>query len=51
MAIEGALQGDAGLIHQAIAQDLLTAVMLSLAETRKMVDEMFQKKPGPTAKA
>jgi alpha-galactosidase len=43
MAVEGCLQGDAGLVYQAIAHDPLTATVLSLAETRKMVAEMFQK--------
>lgn len=42
MAIEGALKGDAGLIYQAIANDPLTAAVLSLAEIRKMVAEMFK---------
>ncbi|MHC4871465.1 MAG: alpha-galactosidase [Planctomycetota bacterium] len=43
MAIEGALTGDAGLIYQSIAHDPLTASVLSLAEIRKMVSEMFKK--------
>ena len=43
MAVEGCLQGDAGLVYQAIAHDPLTAAKLSLAEIRKMVTEMFRK--------
>jgi alpha-galactosidase len=43
MAVEGCLQGDARLIYQAIAHDPLTASVLSLAEIRKMVAEMFRK--------
>ncbi|MHC4884300.1 MAG: family 4 glycosyl hydrolase [Planctomycetota bacterium] len=43
MAIEGALAGDPELIYQSIAHDPLTAAKLSLAETRKMVAEMFTK--------
>jgi alpha-galactosidase len=41
MAVEGALTGDPRLIYQAIAHDPLTAAMLSLAEIRQMVNEMF----------
>jgi alpha-galactosidase len=43
MAVEGALTGNAELIYQAIANDPLTAAVLSLAEIRKMVAEMFKK--------
>jgi len=42
MAVEGALTGDPRLVFQAIAHDPLTAAMLSLAEIREMVKEMFQ---------
>jgi alpha-galactosidase len=41
--VEGALTGNAELIYQAIANDPLTAAVLSLAEIRKMVAEMFKK--------
>ena len=43
MAVEGCLEGDAGLVYQAIAHDPLTAAKLSLAETRDMVKEMFRR--------
>ncbi len=43
MAVEGALTGNDELIYQAIANDPLTAAVLSLAEIRKMVAEMFKK--------
>jgi alpha-galactosidase len=42
MAVEGALTGDPRLVYQAIAHDPLTAAMLSLAEIKEMVNEMFQ---------
>ncbi len=42
LAVEGALSGDPELIYQAIYFDPLTSAVLSLAEIRKMVDEMFQ---------
>ncbi len=43
MAVEGALAGDPRLIYQAIAHDPLTASMLSLAEIKQMVNQMFAK--------
>ena len=43
MAVEGCLEGDAGLVYQAVAHDPLTAAKLSLAETRDMVKEMFRR--------
>lgn len=43
MAVEAALSGDASLVFQAIAYDPLTAAVLSLAEIRKMVAEMFKR--------
>jgi alpha-galactosidase len=43
MAVEGCLTGDPRLIYQAIAHDPLTAAKLSLAEIKKMVQEMFRK--------
>lgn len=42
MAVEGALTGDPRLVFQAIAYDPLTAAVLSLAEIRQMVNEMFE---------
>jgi alpha-galactosidase len=41
IAVEGALSGDPHLVFQAIAHDPLTASMLSLAEIKRMVNEMF----------
>lgn len=41
MAVEGTLTGNPRLIYQAIAHDPLTASVLSLAEIRDMVNEMF----------
>jgi alpha-galactosidase len=43
MAVEAALTGDPRLVFQAIAYDPLTAAVLSLAEIKKMVAEMFRK--------
>ena len=42
MAVEAALTGDPRLVFQAIAHDPLTTAVLSLAEIRQMVNEMFQ---------
>jgi alpha-galactosidase len=42
MAVEGALMGDPRMIYQAILADPLTAAMLSLDETKQMVNEMFE---------
>jgi alpha-galactosidase len=41
MAVEAALTGDSRLVFQAIAYDPLTAAVLSLAEIRRMVNEML----------
>ena len=41
MAVEGCLSGDPTLVFQAIAYDPLTAAVLSLAEIKQMVNEMF----------
>lgn len=41
MAVEGILTGNPRLIFQAIAHDPLTSAVLSLAEIREMVNEMF----------
>jgi alpha-galactosidase len=46
MAVEGCLRGDREMIYHAIAFDPLTSAVLSLAETRKMVDAMFTKNKG-----
>jgi len=43
MAVEASLTGNAEMVFHAVAYDPLTAAMLSLAETRKMVREMLQK--------
>ncbi len=43
MAVEGCLTGNARLVFQAIAYDPLTASVLSLAEIKKMVAELFAK--------
>lgn len=43
MAVEGALNGDKRPVFHAIANDPLTAAVLSLAEIKKMTDEMFAK--------
>jgi len=43
MAVEGALTGDPTLVYQAIAHDPLTASVLSLAEIKTMVREMFRR--------
>ncbi|HVC83095.1 MAG TPA: alpha-galactosidase [Chloroflexota bacterium] len=42
MAVEAALTGDPRLVFQAIAYDPLTAAVLSLAEIRDMVNQMFR---------
>jgi alpha-galactosidase len=41
LAVEGALAGDPTAIYQAVANDPLTASVLSLREIRQMVNEMF----------
>ena len=46
MAVWGCLTGDRRLIYQAIANDPLTAAVLSLAEIQAMVDEMFAQNVG-----
>ena len=43
MAVEAALSGNPELVYHAIAYDPLTAAVLSLAEIKKMVREMFRK--------
>ena len=46
MAVEGCLAGDKRLVYQAIANDPLSAAVLSLAEIQQMVDEMFAQNEG-----
>ena len=41
LAIQASLEGDPTLIYRAIAHDLLTASVLSLAEIKEMVNELF----------
>lgn len=42
LAVEGCLTGDPRKVFQAIAHDPLTASVLSLAEIRRMVNQMFE---------
>jgi len=42
MAVEGAFTGDPRLVFHAIANDPLTAAVLSLAEIAQMVNQMFE---------
>lgn len=42
MTVDASLNGDRDLVYQAVAQSPLTAAVLSLAEIRKMVDELFE---------
>jgi len=42
MAVEACLTGDARMVFHAICYDPLTAAVLSLAEIKTMVNEMFQ---------
>ena len=41
LAVEASLTGNRRLVYQAIYNDPLTAAVLSLAEIRNMVDELF----------
>jgi alpha-galactosidase len=43
MAVEAALTGDPNLVYWACAYDPLTSAVLSLAEIKKMVNEMLKK--------
>jgi len=43
MAVEAHFAGDAEMVYRAICNDPLTAAVLSLAEIRKMVAEMFRR--------
>lgn len=42
LAVEGAIEGDARKVFHAVLFDPLTSAMLSMEETRAMVNEMFQ---------
>jgi alpha-galactosidase len=42
MAINATLDGDPTMIYRAICHDPLTAAVLSLAEIKQMVNEMFE---------
>lgn len=42
MAVEGCLAGDPNMIYHAVCYDPLTSAVLSLAEIRSMVNEMFR---------
>ncbi|MDH7481367.1 MAG: alpha-galactosidase [Armatimonadota bacterium] len=46
LAVEGCLQGDREKIYHAIYYDPLTSAVLSLAEIKSMVDEMFEANKG-----
>ena len=41
MAVEAALTGNRRLVYQAVANDPLSAAVLSLAEIKRMVDDLF----------
>jgi alpha-galactosidase len=41
MAITAAINGDPTMVYRAICHDPLTAAVLSLAEIKQMVNEMF----------
>jgi len=41
MTVEASITGNKSLVYHAIYNDPLTAAVLSLAEIRKMVDDMF----------
>ena len=43
MAVDASLTGNAEMVYHAIAYDPLTSAVLSLAEIRKMVQEMLNK--------
>ncbi|MDR1692486.1 MAG: alpha-glucosidase/alpha-galactosidase, partial [Oscillospiraceae bacterium] len=43
LAVEGALTGDPMKVYQAVMMDPLTAAVLSLAEIKEMVRDMFEK--------
>lgn len=52
LAVQGCLEGDREKVFHAICYDPLTSAVLSLAEIRSMVDEMFEANKGwlPTFK-
>ncbi|MGB9642435.1 MAG: alpha-galactosidase [Candidatus Ratteibacteria bacterium] len=43
MAVQGCITGDPEMVFQAVAYDPLSAAVLSLAEIKKMVRELFEK--------
>jgi alpha-galactosidase len=53
MAVQGCLEGNRDMVFHAICYDPLTSAVLSLAEIRSMVDEMFEANKGwlPTFEA
>lgn len=46
LAVQGALEGDRRKVFHAVCYDPLTSAVLSLAEIRQMVDEMFEANRG-----
>lgn len=42
LAVEGCMEGDRRKIFHAVLFDPLTSAVLSIAETKQMVDEMFE---------
>ena len=42
LAVQGAVEGDPRKVFHAVCYDPLTSAVLSLAEIKSMVDEMFQ---------
>lgn len=46
MAVQGCLEGNRDMIFHAICYDPLTSAVLSLAEIKSMVDEMFEANKG-----
>jgi alpha-galactosidase len=42
LAVNGCISGDRDMIHHAILFDPLTATQLDMADTRAMVNEMFE---------
>ena len=41
LAVKGCIQGDRRLVYYAVLGDPLTSAVLSMEETRRMVDDMF----------
>jgi alpha-galactosidase len=42
LVVQGCLEGDPRLVYQAIAHDPLTAALLSLAEAKRMTNDLFE---------